>query len=71
MTTLLECYQLVAMLDEYYSVGLLLQGKLSYREHVVDGFDNAPAAFMGMMAGENIGKTIIKVSSVLDGISRK
>lgn len=37
------------------------EGKLQCREHVTEGFDNMPAAFMGMLQGENIGKAIIKV----------
>lgn len=37
------------------------QGKLQCREHVTEGFENMPAAFMGMLQGENIGKAIVKV----------
>ncbi|KAF7664456.1 hypothetical protein LDENG_00175680 [Lucifuga dentata] len=37
------------------------EGKLQYREHITEGFENMPAAFMGMLQGENIGKAIIKV----------
>ncbi|KAI5104442.1 prostaglandin reductase 1 [Silurus meridionalis] len=36
-------------------------GKLKCREHVTVGFENMPAAFMGMLQGENIGKAIVKV----------
>ncbi|CAB1345370.1 unnamed protein product [Coregonus sp. 'balchen'] len=36
-------------------------GKLQCREHVTEGFENMPAAFMGMLQGENIGKAIVKV----------
>ena len=39
----------------------LLQGKLQCREHITEGFDNMPAAFMGLLQGENTGKAIIKV----------
>ena len=38
-----------------------LQGKLQSREHVTKGFENMPAAFMGMLRGENTGKAIIAV----------
>uniref|UniRef100_A0AAQ5XUQ6 15-oxoprostaglandin 13-reductase n=1 Tax=Amphiprion ocellaris TaxID=80972 RepID=A0AAQ5XUQ6_AMPOC len=38
-----------------------LQGKVKCREHVTKGFENMPAAFMGMLQGENIGKAIIAV----------
>lgn len=38
-----------------------LQGKLQSREHVTKGFEQMPAAFMGMLRGENIGKAIVAV----------
>jgi hypothetical protein len=38
-------------------------GKIRYRETVVDGLENAPAAFIGMMAGENIGKQLVRVDA--------
>jgi NADPH-dependent curcumin reductase len=38
-------------------------GTLQYREDVVDGLENAPAAFLGMLRGENFGKLIIRVSA--------
>jgi NADPH-dependent curcumin reductase CurA len=37
-------------------------GSLKYREHIVDGLENAPAAFIGMLDGANFGKLIIRVS---------
>lgn len=37
------------------------EGKLKCTEHVTTGFENMPAAFMGMLQGENIGKAIVKV----------
>ncbi|XP_010885982.1 prostaglandin reductase 1 [Esox lucius] len=37
------------------------EGKLQCREHVTEGFENMPAAFMGMLQGGNIGKAIVKV----------
>uniref|UniRef100_A0A4W6BQU9 Prostaglandin reductase 1 n=1 Tax=Lates calcarifer TaxID=8187 RepID=A0A4W6BQU9_LATCA len=36
-------------------------GKLHCREHITKGFENMPAAFMGMLQGDNIGKAIIAV----------
>uniref|UniRef100_A0AAY4ERM1 Prostaglandin reductase 1 n=1 Tax=Denticeps clupeoides TaxID=299321 RepID=A0AAY4ERM1_9TELE len=36
------------------------QGKLQWREHVTEGFVNMPAAFMGMLKGDNIGKAVVK-----------
>ena len=38
------------------------EGKLRYREDVVDGLENAPRTFIGMLNGENFGKTLIKVT---------
>jgi hypothetical protein len=36
-------------------------GKLRYRETVVDGIENGPRAFLGLLRGENIGKMLVKV----------
>ncbi|XP_028285327.1 prostaglandin reductase 1-like [Parambassis ranga] len=37
------------------------EGKLQCREHVTKGFENMPAAFMGMLQGDNIGKAVVAV----------
>jgi len=37
------------------------EGRLRYRETVVEGIDNAPRAFLGLLRGENIGKMLVKV----------
>lgn len=37
------------------------EGRLRVRETVVEGFENAPKAFLGLFSGENIGKMIVKV----------
>lgn len=37
-------------------------GRVRYREDVVDGLDNAPSAFVGMLRGANFGKLIVRVS---------
>ncbi len=42
--------------------GWLADGKLKYREHVVEGLENAPDAFIGMLRGENFGKLLVKVA---------
>ncbi|XP_061664624.1 prostaglandin reductase 1-like [Syngnathoides biaculeatus] len=39
----------------------LKEGKLQSREHITEGFQNMPAAFMGMLRGENTGKAIVAV----------
>jgi hypothetical protein len=37
-------------------------GRLKYREDVVDGLENAPAAFLGLLQGKNFGKLLVRVS---------
>jgi NADPH-dependent curcumin reductase CurA len=37
-------------------------GKITWREDVTEGLENAPAAFMGMLRGENRGKALVKVA---------
>jgi hypothetical protein len=37
------------------------EGKVRYRETVVDGIENAPAAFIGLLQGENVGKMLVRV----------
>ncbi len=41
--------------------GWLQQGKLKFRESVAEGLPNAPAAFIGMLAGKNFGKQLVRV----------
>lgn len=38
------------------------QGRLKYKEHVIDGLPNAPQALIGLLKGENFGKLLIKVA---------
>jgi len=38
------------------------EGKLKYRESVVEGLENAPSAFRMLFTGENFGKLMIKVA---------
>ncbi|WP_254532405.1 NADP-dependent oxidoreductase [Natrinema gelatinilyticum] len=38
------------------------EDEIRYRENVVDGFENAPDAFLGLFDGENIGKQLVTVS---------
>jgi len=37
-------------------------GRIRYREDIVDGLENAPRAFIGMLAGRNFGKLLIRVA---------
>lgn len=39
----------------------LQEGKLTYAETVVDGFDNIPQAFIDLFEGKNEGKMVVKV----------
>ena len=41
----------------------LAQGKIKYREDVVDGLENAPEAVFGLFQGANFGKLVVKVAS--------
>ena len=38
------------------------EGKIKYREQIVEGFENTPRAFIGMLQGENTGKMLVKVA---------
>ncbi len=42
-------------LAEWYNCG-----KLIYKENLTEGFDQIPAAFIGLFSGENIGKQMVK-----------
>ena len=39
-----------------------LEGKLKYREDIVEGLDNMVEAFQGLLRGDNFGKLLIKVN---------
>jgi NADPH:quinone reductase len=41
------------------------EGKLKYREEVVEGFEKAPKAFIGLFSGENTGKMLVKLADPL------
>jgi NADPH-dependent curcumin reductase CurA len=36
-------------------------GRLQYRETIVEGIENAPSAFLGLLRGQNIGKMLVAV----------
>lgn len=40
----------------------IAEGKIKYRETIVEGFENMPSAFLGLFKGENIGKQLVKVA---------
>ena len=37
-------------------------GRLKYRESIVEGLDNAPCALIGLLKGENFGKQLVKIA---------
>jgi NADPH-dependent curcumin reductase CurA len=41
--------------------GWIAAGKMHYREEIIDGLENAPEAFIGLLRGENFGKRVIHV----------
>jgi NADPH-dependent curcumin reductase CurA len=38
-------------------------GQVKLKEDVVDGLENAPAAFIGLLAGKNFGKLVVKLAA--------
>lgn len=38
------------------------EGKIKYRENIVEGFENTVDAFLGLFRGDNIGKQLVKVA---------
>jgi NADPH-dependent curcumin reductase CurA len=43
--------------------GWLRDGRIKYREDVVEGLENAPRAFQGLLRGENFGKLLVRVGA--------
>jgi NADPH-dependent curcumin reductase CurA len=39
----------------------IAEGKIKWKETIIDGLENAPKAFIGLFKGENFGKMIVKV----------
>ncbi|SDQ15345.1 NADP-dependent oxidoreductase [Pseudovibrio sp. Tun.PSC04-5.I4] len=40
----------------------IAEGKVKYREQMVEGLENAPEAFIGLLEGKNFGKLVVKIS---------
>ena len=40
--------------------GYLADGRLKYRESVVEGLENAPRGLIGLLKGENFGKQLVR-----------
>jgi NADPH-dependent curcumin reductase CurA len=43
------------------AAGWIREGSLRYRETIVDGIENTPEAFIGLLRGENTGKMIVRL----------
>jgi NADPH-dependent curcumin reductase CurA len=41
---------------------LVPNGSIQVREDIVDGLENAPEAFAGMLEGENLDKLVVRMS---------
>jgi NADPH-dependent curcumin reductase CurA len=41
----------------------LSKGQIKYREQLVEGLENAPEAFIGLLEGKNFGKLVIRVNN--------
>ncbi|HLK57935.1 MAG TPA: NADP-dependent oxidoreductase [Chthonomonadaceae bacterium] len=41
----------------------LREGKVRYKEDIVEGFESAPEAFLGLFSGRNVGKLLVRVSA--------
>jgi NADPH-dependent curcumin reductase CurA len=41
----------------------LKAGAIKYREDIVEGLENAPSAFLGLLEGRNFGKLVVKVAA--------
>ncbi|WP_020677716.1 zinc-binding dehydrogenase [Geopsychrobacter electrodiphilus] len=37
-------------------------GRIKYREHLIEGLEHAPEAFIGLLQGQNFGKLVIRVN---------
>lgn len=42
----------------------LAEGKVKYREEMIDGLENATEAFIGLLNGKNFGKRVIRVGNI-------
>jgi NADPH-dependent curcumin reductase CurA len=57
-------WDFAALHDEFLREvsGWIRDGRVKYREDVVDGIENAPAAFIGLLKGRNFGKLLVRVA---------
>ncbi len=50
---------------------MVRSGKLKFREDIVEGLENAPRAFIGLLRGDNFGKLQIKVGAEPQGLPHR
>jgi NADPH-dependent curcumin reductase CurA len=61
---------LVFQFADQYAQGLadltewVRSGQIQYHEDIAEGIENAPAAFIGMLQGKNMGKQLVKISDL-------
>lgn len=55
--------QFIECMEEFYADmgGLIASGAVTIRETVKDGIEAAPEAFLGLFAGDNIGKMLVRL----------
>jgi NADPH-dependent curcumin reductase CurA len=53
------------MLNEFHSsmINWINEGKIKWKETIVEGLENAPNAFIGLFNGENFGKMLVKIGT--------
>ena len=53
------------ILDEFYSsmYRWINEGKIKWKETIVEGLEKAPVALIGLFKGENFGKMLVKIGS--------
>jgi len=44
--------------------GWVQSGRIKYREDIVQGLENAPSAFLGLLEGRNFGKLVVQVGAI-------
>jgi NADPH-dependent curcumin reductase len=47
------------------------EGRIKYREDIVEGLENAPRAFLKLFRGENFGKLLVRVAKTTEAIATK
>ncbi len=45
----------------------LAEGRIKWKETIVEGIENAPRAFIGLFKGENLGKMLVRIGSENSG----